>query len=346
MRRPPLHSLLIPAGILFLGCRDDPHQPNSPDRPSPAVLAAVRNSWTVKAPMPTPRFLHVAGVANNAAGRQTVYVFGGTDGEVDGFSTVEAYDAATDTWTTQPFALMPVDEVVSFNGVGRIGNKLYLPGGDIESGNGNIHIRLLQVYDPVRNTWTRKADMPRGSSSGVSGVIGGKLYVLTAIENFDEECPDCDPPRRLTRRLFRYDPATDTWTKLAWCPNFHISGVAGVIDGKLYVAGGGTDKLDIYDPARNRWSAGAPMPSARGGAGAAVLGAKLYVMGGSTPSGDITDEVLVYDARTNTWTTKAPLPNARRSLAATKILIGGQPHIVAVGGFEPFATDETAVYTP
>jgi N-acetylneuraminic acid mutarotase len=275
-------------------------------------------------------------------------VFGGTDGEVDGFSTVEAYDPATDTWTTRPLAQMPVDEVVSFNGVGKIGNRLYLPGGNVETGNGNLRLRTLQVYDPARNTWTRKADMPRGSSDGVSGVIDGKLYVLTAVETFDEECPDCIPSTRATRRLFRYDPATDTWTKLAWCPNFHHRGMAGVVDGKFYVAGGiGSNKLDIYNPVTNRWSSGAPMPNVRSGAGAAVITGKLFVIGGFSDAG-ITDEVLAYDRVRNQWITKAALPAPRGSLAAAKIVIAGRPHIVAVGGTgEPFTVlSETDVYSP
>jgi hypothetical protein len=109
--------------------------------------------------------------------------------------------------------------------------------------------------------------------------------------------------------------------------------MAGVIDGKLYVAGGynaadgSADKLDIYDPATNRWSSGRPLPSARSGAGAAVLGGKLYVIGGFTGESsvqDLTDEVLAYNPKTNQWTTKAPLPTARDGLAAAKIMIAGR----------------------
>jgi hypothetical protein len=132
MRQIPLRSLIIAPAILILAaCRDEtsPLQPTAPADPSTAgpapALAAARNSWTVKASMPTPRGLHTAGVAKDAAGRQILYVFGGTDGEEDGFSTVETYDPATDTWTTQPFAQMVVNGVVNFNGVGRIGNKWY-----------------------------------------------------------------------------------------------------------------------------------------------------------------------------------------------------------------------------
>jgi N-acetylneuraminic acid mutarotase len=343
-------SLLVPAAVtLALACRDEPLQPNPPDASSNAVVAAaVRNSWSVEAPMPRPRVLHAVGVANNASGRQTLFVFGGTDGEVDGFRAIDAYDPDADTWTTLPPSQMSVDELIDFSGVGKIGNKLYLVGGSVQTGDGHEYIRALQVYDPARNTWTRKADLPRTSSLGVSGVINGKLYVLVGEE---KDCPDCGlTPSRL---LFRYDPGTNTWAKLAWCPNFHRAGMAGVINGKFYVAGGfnakdGTDnKLDIYDPVRNRWSSGAPIPGGRGGAGAAVLGGKLYVIGGTSLTGEETDNVLAYDPGTNKWITKGSLPDAREFLAAAKVTVGGQPRIVAVGGSQSInASDETDLYTP
>ena len=219
MQRHPLGCLVLLAAILLLpACRDEaqPFQPTTSVDQSPA-LAAVNNSWTVKAPMSTTRFWHTAGAANDAGGQPRLYVFGGTDGENDGFGTVDAYNSATDTWATQPLSQMVVDEVIFFNGASRIGNKLYLSGGSVETGDGNANIRVLQVYDPERNTWTRKADMPRGSSGGVSGVIDGKLYVLPGVENVDEACEECGAQR--TRRFYRYNPATDTWTRLASCPN-------------------------------------------------------------------------------------------------------------------------------
>jgi N-acetylneuraminic acid mutarotase len=57
----------------------------------------------------------------------------------------------------------------------------------------------------------------------------------------------------------------------------------GVINGKLYVAGGQADAingnnvatLQIYDPASNTWTTGAPLPQARSAADAGVIGGKL-----------------------------------------------------------------------
>jgi hypothetical protein len=98
---------------------------------------------------------------------------------------------------------------------------------------------------------------------------------------------------------------------------------------------------------RNRWSSVAPIPGGRGGAGAAVPGGKLYVIGGTNLGGDETDNVLAYDPGTNKWITKASLPSARSSLEAAKVTVGGQPRIVAVGGFRFVTnTDETDLYTP
>jgi N-acetylneuraminic acid mutarotase len=345
MPRLSLYSIMVVAVFLSVSCTDDPVEPKL--QPDVSLFrTATGNNWRAAAPMPTARFHHAAGFAKDAAGRQILYVFGGTDGDEDGFSTVEAYDPAADTWATRPFSPMIVSHLTQFNGVGRIGNRLYLPGGSEETGDGNICLTTLQVYDPVRNVWTRKADMPRNSCSGVAGVIDGRLYVLTAIETIDQDCPDCGSNSRLTRRLLRYNPATDKWVTLASCPNFHVKAMAGVIDGKLYVAGGGSDKLDIYDPATNLWSAGAPLPQSWSQGGAAVLGGRLYVIGGFSGT-TVTDQVLAYNPTQNRWVTRAPLPTARNFLAADKVLLGGKPYIVAVGGELPLSgSDETDVYTP
>jgi N-acetylneuraminic acid mutarotase len=123
-------------------------------------------------------------------------------------------------------------------------------------------------------------------------------------------------------------------------PSAHVSGVAGVINGKFYVAGGAswsgrvTNRLDVYDPVSNTWSTLAPMSIKRNGAAAAVLGGKLYVIGRNNVSpGEPQGDVEAYNPATNTWTTKAPLPGAGRGdLAAGRITHEGQGHILAVGG--------------
>ena len=174
----------------------------------------------------------------------------------------------------------------------------------------------------------------------MSGVIGGRLYMLTGYENVltpeGDICHECGFVA--TRRFYRYDPATNAWQSRPWCPNFHVGGAAGVIDGKLYVVGGGdksgiSRKLDIYDSATNHWKSGAAMPAARTTATAVVLGKKLYVVGG-WGANDEGGETFVYTPATDRWTTVASMPTARRLLGAARVAVDGQAYIVTLGGLE------------
>src|SRR5439155_4666887 len=97
-------------------------------------------------------------------------------------------------------------------------------------GFGQIQNTLF-AYDFGANVLIRKAAMPRHTADGITGVISNKLYVLAGT------CyPDCVD--LVIRRLYRYDPTTNTWTNLSWCPHPHVNGVGGVINGKFYVASG------------------------------------------------------------------------------------------------------------
>jgi hypothetical protein len=138
-------------------------------------------------------------------------------------------------------------------------------------------------YDPATNTWTERAQAPHHHHGGVARAINGKLYVAGGMTRYWEDAA----PRPLTwAELDVYDPATNTWTTKAPMPAPRSYGAAGVIDGKLYVAGGWTvdedsSGLEAYNPATNTWEARADMPTARSGIGAAVVNGILYVLGGT-----------------------------------------------------------------
>jgi N-acetylneuraminic acid mutarotase len=342
-------------GAMLVGCRGEtPSSPTAIEATSTpgltAALVGAPNTWEEVAPMPTARFFATAGSAVNPNGRSILYVFGGAnldEGDL-GIATVEAYNMATDRWAPKAAMLRGAG---SSNGVGFIDGKLYLPGGGSYTGDGNLHLRLLQVYDPVTDAWTRGADMPAASSSGVSGVIDNRLYVLTGRDNTylpdGTPCTDCGSV--FTRQLFRYNAAQNRWVRLKSSPNFHLEGAAAVINGKLYVAGGrgpeGTTRaLDIYDPATNHWTSGAPLPSTHvSGVGVALAG-QFYVVGG------FTGEVVAYNPNTNRWVKRAsfPVPTAR-FMSGAKVTHAGKARIVVQVGLEdgfPNNGRATFVYTP
>jgi N-acetylneuraminic acid mutarotase len=350
MTRPLPPTLAFALSLLVLAACGENTEPTPPataeDRSAlETSFALASNTWTKRARLsdPGPRGGLAAGVVNNSAGNPILYLLGGHFEEFQ-VGQVRAYNYANNTWTTKTTFV----ERSYTNGVGRIGGKLYFSGGYVGGRDGfccDATQRTLYVYDPVTDRLTRKADMPRQTAEGVTGVINGKLYVLSGT-CADDEPPvfDCDVASN-RRLLYRYDPATDRWTTLGPAPHSHAGGAGGVINGRFYVAGGGNRRLDVYDPATNTWRARADLPEVRSGAGA-VLQNKLYVIGGVGPSGNRT--VLAYDPVTNKWRTRASLNVGRSSLAAASLVTRfGNPKILAVGGFDgsegPGANE---LYTP
>ena len=110
--------------------------------------------------------------------------------------------------------------------------------------------------------------------------------------------------------LWRWDPATQTWTQLANMPTAKQNIQGAYWNGKIYVPGGFTGahitENAIYDIATNTWSTGAPLPAAQTGTNVAFNN-KIYNFGGN-PGPQAT--VTIYDIASNTWSTGASMPVA------------------------------------
>ncbi|HEV2085503.1 MAG TPA: hypothetical protein VGR09_10500 [Gemmatimonadales bacterium] len=324
-----------------------PTQPGTAEDASSAApsFALASNIWTMKAPFPASDYSGIAAaVRNNSAGVPMVYVFGGNYFEFQN-DAISAYNPATNVWTTKASQF----EGTETNGVGLISGKLYISGGYNLGGGGGFTsesmVRNLWVYDPAADRVTDKAPMPRQTAEGVTGVINGKLYVLSGT-CADDSPPvfDCDDPT-FNRLLYRYDPATDTWTTLPPAPRSHRGGVGGVINGKFYVAGGGNGTaLDVYSPATNTWRRLAPLPQSQCCVVGAVMNSKLWVVGWYASNRN----TYAYDPVTNTWKSRAALPVGTAARAAVSLPFEAHSHLFVVGGREN-PEDEpvpSLLYTP
>ena len=232
------------------------------------------------------------------------------------------------------------------NGASAINGKLYVTGG---INNDNRPTKTLFVYDPMTNSWTRKADMPQPGCAGVQGVIDGKLYVyMFGCDRYSDF---------YVPRFYRYNPATDTWVMRAQPPGQILSSSGGVIDGKFYIAAAydGTrvpTPLYVYDPVSNTWQTKASMSQPRGGMAGAVVNGKLFMVGGSDNfSGEDPDpEMEVYSPATNSWATRTPLTFGTGTGAA--VGAGGKVYYIAGAIFPPAGgqrnpeKSEVYVYTP
>jgi hypothetical protein len=307
-------------------------------------LAVASNTWIARAHMPTNRSELVAATLTNAAGQSEVYAIGGFHlGYGDLMSQVTVYNVATNTWTFR--RPLPV-ELAQSNGATVINGKIYVSGGYLGGGDPDLQPLVssaLYVYDPSTNRWSRKSDMPTiptrygreewwyPGAGGVSGVIQGKLYVVTACfgsysgVGYDEGC--ADESTYFDALFFAYNPVTDRWTVLP--RPFDGLGVrspyvGGVLNGKFYVAKG--TRVRVYDPATNKWSSKPTLTTPLGNYGAVML-SKLYTISGT--------QFRVYDPATNSVTTLAALPSDRGWAAAAKVVLNGQPRLEVLGGEGP-----------
>jgi hypothetical protein len=356
MFRSPLIQLVLALGALTLGaCAEDrsPTQPDSGTEPaSPGSLAAALapNTWTLKAPPPNWSFANglSAGVVPDASGQSIVYTLGGRDDDGGCGAVVLTYKIGTNTWASKGFE--PRVTVFNSNGIGKIGNTLYIVGGESYCGGTRYIDGSFGAYNPATNTLINKPTPPKLTAGGVTGVIDGKLYVLPGRCNADLY-PDypyycvSEP----IRTLFRYSPTTNTWTWKRPAPHYHDNGAGGVINGKFYVAGGANNfgsqleaSLDRYDPATDTWTTLAPLPTA-GGAVGAVLQGKLFVVVQNTTG----RRAYSYDPATNKWTAKAAPRWYHDDIVP--ITWAGKPFLLAVGGihFSPsYQPNPTEVYAP
>jgi hypothetical protein len=340
--------LLIALVLLACGEATTPTQPDSSARTVQSLAAAAANSWTARAASPFSEEFYGfdLGTAPNAAGESIVYALGGTDAEGGTGFSVQAYNVATNTWTRRLSRVFVFD----FNGIAKIGSRLYFSGGfDYSSGDRAASNRLW-AYDYSQDRMIAKAGLPIFSAEGVSGVIDGKLYVLPGICSGDGYPNPGYCVEERTRRFYRYNPVTNSWTSRRQAPHYHRQGAAAVMDGKLYVVGGFKDfhpvaDLDVYDPATNSWQTLAPIPTA-GSAIGAVLGGQFYVLVQQFSGTSSYYLSYAYNRSTNQWKAKAApsfdqtLGGFRGGGALTKVTLGGGAGLFMV------TADQSALYTP
>jgi N-acetylneuraminic acid mutarotase len=160
-------------------------------------------------------------------------------------------------------------------------------------------------------------------------VLDGKIYIVGGFAGRQHTLP--------TSSVYSYDPAMDTWRKLASLsgPRAAISLIA--VDGKLHAIGGrvmgeettlGTH--EVYDPKTDAWKPAAPMLTSRDHAGIAVVDGKVHVFGGRTGGADTSSTLHdVYDPATDKWSSAAPMPVGLSSSAYAQyhgllIIAGGE----------------------
>jgi N-acetylneuraminic acid mutarotase len=274
---------------------------------STSVRFALHQLWARKASL-----VSVAYYGASASVGGILYSISGVQYDDDGSAyyqtAVDAYDPASDHWTSRAPIPTPRSDfgAVSVNGV------VYVIGGFTGGGKTGS----VEAYDPATNTWTEKAPMPTARADLGVAVVGGIIY---AVGGSDDTLG--------TIAVESYDPATNHWTVHASMPEGRVAFGAGVVGGTLYAVGGvpnPTSTVLAYDPVADAWSWRPFMPTGRVTPSAGALGAKLYALGG-----DENAEFELYDPGTNTWASATPMPV--QGYGGSSTIVNGSLYAVRVG---------------
>jgi N-acetylneuraminic acid mutarotase len=309
---------------------------------------AVENAWEPKASMHYARaYLGVAVVDGK------IFAIGGDNGSISGnlftgtersihvVSTNEAYDPATDEWTTK--TSMPTARA-NF-GTATYQNKIYCIGGYDAN---YTDLSVNEVYDISTNTWCTKAVMPSPAHFVQANTVGNKIYVIGGTLSMG-------PVR--TNVNYVYDPEVDSWVSKTAPPNDVASLGSAVIGDKIYFIGAltgvsgywnGTYMVQVYDTVTDGWSIVAPSPcgfeSLNGGGATSGVYAPTQIYFFEY------NATYVFDLASNNWTVDASMLIARKCggvavVNDTYYIIGGR---AGIWGYITL-TDATAVteqFTP
>lgn len=276
--------------------------------PAHQILAQA-DTWTTKAPMPTPRCCFAA-----ATVQSILYAAGGFADPTGILSVLEAYDPKTDTWVTK--RPMPTPRV--YSAADAVDGIMYVVGGDSHTAG---YLNTVEAYDPKTDTWSTKPPMLTGRALLALAAVDGILYAVGG-----------NTASGFVGTVEAYDPKTNTWSAKAPMPTPRRDFGIGVVNGILYAVGGTNvhgiriQTLEAYDPKTDTWNTKAPIPTARDGLAVAVVDGTLYALGGDDAAFLATVEA--YDSRTDSWTNRTAMPTGRRMLASSEI----QDTIYVVGG--------------
>lgn len=216
-------------------------------------------------------------------------------------------------------------------GVTALNGRLYVLGGyDTRA--------TVWVYDIASNTWSAGPALPRATDNVAAAATVDRVWAIGGEAG---------------AALQAFDPVAGTWALAPNAPAVRFAAAAGVLAGRLHVAGGwnannaasaSLTRHDVYDPGLAGWVGAAALPTARNAAGGAVVDGRFYVVGGRSPGIRSTDQqplavVEVYTPEADRWDAAAPMPSARGSLAAAAL--GGR--VYAFGGEDSAGAVSNAV---
>jgi len=299
----------------------------------PLTLTTVAfPDWQIETPMLAERY---GADAAALPGTSNLYLIGGLV-KTDNDSTIsqlelsnanERYNSCTQRWD----AMQPLPEARAWAGVAALAGKIYVVGGfgsnESDPFNTNsIERATVFVYNPTANSWDQAASLPAAYTNMAVAAANGKLYALGGRNAYLS-----------SNKTFAYDPATNKWQEKAPIPasaGTYVS--AAELNGKIYVASGDSESIQIYDPATNLWHKTAPLQRSHFDPRLAAANGFLYLLS-SSGSNNI-NQVDRYAPSLDRWESISTLNDPHR-YGTTLTYAAGR--VFALGGEQATTSTES-----
>jgi N-acetylneuraminic acid mutarotase len=218
------------------------------------------------------------------------YFAGGYNG-TDVLSTVECYDAETNTWDSPGELSIARQCPVTVT----CGSKIFFAGG--MKYEGLVVYSTVDIYDTENGEW--EVENLSTARFDVAAVSYGSKVLFAGGFTF---------PFNTFPVVNIYDVETNEWSYAMLSQS--RGGMACAVVGDLAIFAGGfansstavSDRVDIYNFTDGTWST-VSLSQARAYASATTVGDKVVIAGGVTSMNHPTDAVDIYDASDNSWET-------------------------------------------
>ena len=201
------------------------------------------NVWKSLAPLKTPR----RELGSCLVGNQ-LYAIGGVYG-LNALKTAERYDPVKNVWQEVPKMRHSRRACTAV----AMHQYIYVLGGFSLARSMNE----CERFCIFKQKWELIASMKQARSGCCSAVADGKVYVFGGGVN---NAKDTDNKNVWAFNSGeKYDPKTDTWSKVSSMKHSRRGAMAATIGGKIYVRGGKNDQnedvtqLECYDPKSDSW---------------------------------------------------------------------------------------------
>jgi len=243
--------------------------------PDVTVYDPSTDTWSYVTTLPIAvTHIGIALVNNNE-----VWIAGGRLWNDVQINNVQIYHFDTNSWSSGPSLPAPRGAGV----LAQVGNMLHFFGGfGPQPAVADFDDHWVLDLNNQGAGWQPRAPFPLTRHHVGATVINGKIYVVGGQVDHDNTARD-------KYYAHSYDPATDTWTRLADLPgvNSHIEPGTFAYGTDLIMVGGENirDKVYDYNPGTNTWNQIMTLPQGLLAPSAKVVNGKIYVTHGATGGG-------------------------------------------------------------